>query len=92
MLLEDFVMQSITPNIVLETSSKEILKQFAMNNLGVAFMPDMVVRIEVKEKKLVKLKWAGNDFPIYSQIFIHKDKHMSKAIEELINMIVKKSK
>ena len=92
MLLEDFVKQSITPNIVLETSSKEILKQFAMNDLGVAFMPDMVVRTEVKEKKLVKLKWAGNDFPIYSQIFIHKDKHMSKAIEELINMIVQKSK
>ena len=88
MLLEDFVRQGISPTIELETSSKEILKQFAMNELGVAFMPDMVAVDEVKEHKLKKLNWAGNTFPIYSQVFIHKDKHISKAIDELIKLIV----
>ena len=88
MLLEDFVRQGISPTIELETSSKEILKQFAMNELGVAFMPDMVAVDEVKEHKLKKLNWAGNAFPIYSQVFIHKDKHISKAIDELIKLIV----
>ena len=90
MLLEDFVRLGITPTIELETSSKEILKQFAMNQLGVAFMPEMVAVEEVKSKRLKKLSWGGSAFPIYSQVFVHKDKHISKAIDELIRLIVKK--
>ncbi len=90
MLLEDFVRLGITPTIELETSSKGILKQFAMNQLGVAFMPEMVAVEEVKSKRLKKLSWGGSAFPIYSQVFVHKDKHISKAIDELIRLIVKK--
>ena len=87
MLLEDFIRQGITPTIELETSSKEVLKQFAINELGVAFMPDMVAVEEVKAHKLKRLNWAGNAFPIYSQVFVHKDKHISRAIDELIKLI-----
>ena len=87
MLVDDMVKSSITPQIVLETSSKEILKQFAINELGVAFMPDMTAQEEVKANRLKKLDWKGNDFPIYSQIFIHKDKRINKAINELVKII-----
>ena len=87
MLVEDFNKESITPNIALETSSKEILKQFAANELGVAFMPDMTAEEEVKNGMLKRLKWKGNDFPIFSQVFVHKDKHVSVAIEELVRII-----
>ncbi len=87
MLLDDFSKHGVTPKIELETSSKEILKAFAANGLGVAFMPAMTARAEVKEKKLKKIDWAGDDFPVYSQIFVHKDKHQNRAIEELIAMI-----
>lgn len=89
MLLEDLAQASVTPRIALETSSKEILKQFAANEMGVAFMPDMAAEEEVKGKRLVRLNWQGKDFPVYAQIFIHKDKHISKAIAELVNMISK---
>ena len=87
MLLDDLAQASVTPQIALETSSKEILKQFALNEMGVAFMPEMAAEEEIKKKRLVKLNWQGNDFPIYAQIYIHKDKHVSKAIAELVNMI-----
>ena len=87
MLLDDLAQASVIPQIALETSSKEILKQFAMNEMGVAFMPEMAAEEEIKEKRLVRLNWQGNDFPIYAQIYIHKDKHISKAIAELVNMI-----
>lgn len=72
-----------------ETSSKEILKAFAINGLGIAFMPAMTAEGEVKEKKLKKIDWAGADFPVFSQIFVHKDKHQNRAIEELIGLIMK---
>ena len=89
MLLDDFSRHGVTPKIELETSSKEILKAFAKNGLGIAFMPAMTATAEVKEKKLKKIDWAGADFPIYSQVFIHKDKHKNLAIEELVGLIVK---
>ncbi len=87
MLVEDLNKASVTPNIALETGSKEILKQFAANELGVAFMPDMTAGDEVKSGMLKRLKWKGNDFPIFSQVFVHKDKHISVAIEELVKII-----
>ena len=86
--LEDFMDHQITPKIELETSSKEILKQFAINGLGIAFMPSMVATEEVRSGVLKKIDWAGDDFPIYSQMFIHKDKHLNKAMSELIKLIV----
>ncbi len=89
MLLDDFSKHGITPKIELETSSKEILKSFAKNGLGVAFMPAMAAQTDLEEKKLKKIDWAGADFSIYSQIFVHKDKHQSRAIEELIALIMK---
>jgi DNA-binding transcriptional LysR family regulator len=88
MLLQDFMDHQVTPKIELETSSKEILKQFAINGLGIAFMPSMVATEEVRSGVLKKIDWAGDDFPIYSQIFIHKDKHLNKAMSELIKLIV----
>ena len=83
MLLEDLARFSVTPNIALETSSKEILKQFAVNELGVAFMPDMAARAEAESGRLVRLNWQGTDFPVWSQILVHRDKPRSPALEAL---------
>ena len=87
MLLEDLAEKSVTPQIALETSSKEILKQFAINELGAAFMPDMTAREEVRKGLLKKLDWAGKEFPVCSRVYVHKDKHVSTAIRELVNLI-----
>ncbi len=88
MLLQDFMEHQVTPKIEMETSSKEVLKQFAINGLGVAFMPSMVAAEEVRSGALKKIDWAGDDFPIYSQIFIHKDKHMNMAMNDLIKLMI----
>ena len=84
MLLEDLARESVTPRIALETSSKEILKQFAANGFGVAFMPDMAAE---DDRRLVRLRWEGNDLPVWSQIFVHRDKHLGRAIGALTDMI-----
>lgn len=87
MLLEDLKKHSLVPTVALETSSKEILKQFAASQLGVAFMPEMAARAELKARKLVQLAWNGADFPIYSQLLVYKGKSLSKAIDALVKMI-----
>ncbi|MBQ5448971.1 MAG: hypothetical protein IIT57_02915, partial [Treponema sp.] len=60
----------------------------AINQLGVGFMPEMAAVNEVKEKKLCRLNWRGDDFPIYSQLIVYKGKRLSRAVEELKNMIM----
>ena len=69
MLINDLVKAEINPDAALETSSKEILKQFAINELGVAFMPDMAAQAEVERGTLKKLSWSGNPFPVFSRNF-----------------------
>ncbi len=87
MLIADLEENDILPNIVLETSSKEILKQFAQGGFGVAFIPEMTSEEEIKKGILKRLTWKGTDFPVYSQVLIHKDKHQNKAINGLVDII-----
>lgn len=87
MLLSDLSKSGIDSKTFLETSSKEVLKQFASNGLGIAFIPDMTADKEMKNGTLKKLDWKGKSFPIYSQIFIHKDKNIGKAISSLVDII-----
>ena len=87
MLISDLEASSVPYNIALETSSKEVLKQFAAKGFGVAFIPDITAEKEVRDGSLVKLRWGGGDFRIYSQIFVHKDKHLSRAMNDLAEMI-----
>lgn len=89
MLIDDLAKYSVNAKILIETSSKEILKQFASQGLGVAFIPEITAEREVEEGCLKRLDWRGNDFPIYSQIFVHKDKHIGKAISGFIDIIRK---
>ncbi len=87
MLVTYLEKNGISPNIVLETSSKEILKQFAAGGYGVAFIPDMTADTEVRNGILRRLTWKGTDFPVYSQVLIHKDKHQNKVINSLVEHI-----
>ena len=74
--------------MALETSSKEVLKQFAINQLGVAFMPEMAARAELKSGKLKRLLWKGQDFEVYSQLVVCKDKRIGAPIEAFEKMMV----
>ena len=47
----------------------------------------MTAEAETKNGKLKRLVWKGTDFPVYSQVLIHKDKHQNKAIDHLVDHI-----
>ena len=87
MLLDDLAKCGVDAKVLLETSSKEVLKQFASNGLGLAFIPDMTAEKETKNGSLKRLDWRGSSFPVYSQVFVHKDKHIGKAIGSLVDII-----
>lgn len=87
MLLDALSEKHTTPKIILGTSHKEILKQFAIDNFGIAFIPDITANKEAETGALKRLNWRGKDFPIYSQVFIHKDKTPNAAITEFLRII-----
>ena len=87
MLLAALEKENIRPNIILETSSKSILKQFAVNRFGIAFIPDMIAEEEVRRKMLKKLPWAGAEFPVFAQVFVHKDKHVNAAMQSMLEIL-----
>ena len=91
MLLNALYEKHIVPRIVLGTSHKEILKQFEIDNLGIAFIPDITAEKELTAGVLRKLDGHGKPFPIYSQVFIHKDKTPNTTINEFIKMIKKEN-
>lgn len=74
----------IKPNITLETSSVQAIKQFTMSGLGITVLPQVAVKSEVNAKKLIPLNWASSELNIISQIIYHKDKWISPALREFI--------
>ena len=87
MLVADLLEGGVAPQIEVETSSKEVLKQFAKNGHGITFIPDMAAEKEFSEGTLKRLTWKGKEFRICSQLIVHKDKHLNKAISGLIQLI-----
>ena len=86
MLLSALEKEGIRPKISLETTNKTILRQFAGDGLGVAFIPDMVVQAGSEEGSLIRLPWKGAAFPVFSQIFVHKDKHINPAMQAFLDL------
>ncbi|MFC0522795.1 LysR family transcriptional regulator [Pontibacillus salicampi] len=69
-----------------EFGSIEAIKQCIIAGLGVAALPTMVVEKNLKDGDMVELKW-DNDIPlIHTHIAWHKDKWMSKPLEDFISI------
>lgn len=85
MFEHDLAAHGVVPNIVLETSSIQVIKEAAMSGLGLCILPELAVLKELEDTRLVKLAYA-NDYKISSQLIYHKDKWLSKAIEGFISI------
>lgn len=74
-------MDSIT---YLEFQSAEAIKQCAISGIGIAFLPEIVVEVEVERGELVALPWQIPDLHVYTQMLWHKDKWLSPIMESFI--------
>lgn len=76
----------VTPHIILESGSIHAIKQFTISGLGLCLLPEIAVKEELKNGKLIALAWAGPDFNIVSQVLYHKDKWLSPALRAFLNL------
>ncbi|KZO00626.1 LysR family transcriptional regulator [Pseudobacillus badius] len=76
----------IYPLDKIEFASIEAIKQCVIAGLGVALLPEMVVKKDIKEGRLKELPWKSSSSPLYTQIAWHKDKWMTPPLNEFISL------
>ncbi len=70
---------------VIETGSVEVIKQYVLCNIGVSFLPTVVIRKELEQGLLKHEQWENSD-PIKIQLLHHKEKWLSPALSEFMRI------
>lgn len=70
----------------IEFASIEAIKQCVIAGLGIAVLPEMTIEKEIKQGLIAVLPWAGQNFPIATQLAWHKDKWISPALKAFIEI------
>ncbi len=86
MFERDLSKASVTPKIVLETSSLQVINQAARSGLGVCVLPLLAVKKELQNNELVKLNYTTN-YQVFSQLIYHKNKWLSPNLKDFIDTV-----
>jgi len=70
----------------IEFASIEAIKQCVVAGLGVALLPEMVVKKDIEEGRMKELPWKSSVPPLYTQIAWHKDKWITPPLAEFISL------
>lgn len=70
----------------IEFASIEAIKQCVVAGLGVALLPEMVVKKDIEEGRMAELPWKSSIPPLYTQIAWHKDKWITPPLAEFISL------
>jgi len=70
----------------IEFASIEAIKQCVIAGLGVALLPEMVVKKDIEAGRMRELPWKPCTPPLYTQIAWHKDKWMTPPLAEFIHV------
>ena len=70
----------------LEIGSTEFIIHMLLKNTGISFLPEFTIRREVEQKRLTALKVRGFQMQTWRQIFYHKDKWVTKEMQEFLRL------
>ena len=79
--------RSIRP--FLEIGSTEFIIHMLLKNTGISFLPEFTIRREVEQKRLTALKVRGFQMQTWRQIFYHKDKWVTREMQESLRLAQK---
>ncbi|MDV2686822.1 LysR family transcriptional regulator [Alkalihalophilus lindianensis] len=79
----------VTPKTTLEFVSLEAIKKCVISNLGVAVLPEMVVKEELIESELVEVNLKVEMPLLITQMALHKDKWINPQLADFISMTKK---
>jgi len=78
--------RGIRTDNVIETASVEVIKKYVLCDIGVSFLPTIVVEDELARGELKHVPWES-DAPVELKIAYHKDKWLTPAMKEFIRFV-----
>jgi len=84
-----FSRKGLTPNVLMETSNTEFIKQLVQRGEGISFLVEEAVAAEIKEKKLTTVPLEGKAPFLDVSIAYLKDQHLSHPARAFVEMLKK---
>jgi DNA-binding transcriptional LysR family regulator len=78
------ISEGIPYNIFLEIGNTEIIKKFVASGLCLSVLPEFALETELATHTIETIDITGFQLNMYSQIFYHKNKWITPAIQEFI--------
>ena len=75
----------------LEIGSTEFIIHMLLKNTGISFLPKFTVQRELQQKQLTALNVRGFQMQTWRQIFYHKDKWVTREMQEFLRLAEKMS-
>ena len=82
-----FFDRQLAPNVYFETGNTEIVKKFVENDIGIAILPEVAVRTEMLERKLVKLNLNEAIPEATIRLIYHKNKWLTPAMKTFVDVV-----
>jgi DNA-binding transcriptional LysR family regulator len=86
---ELFSKKGLTPNVLMETSNTEFIKQLVQRGEGISFLVEEAVAADVREKRLATVPVAGVEPFLDVSIAYLKDQHLSHPARAFVDMLRK---
>jgi len=86
---ELFSTKGLTPNVLMETSNTEFIKQLVQRGEGISFLVEEAVAVEIREKRLATVPVAGEKPFLDVSIAYLKDQHLSHPARAFVDMLEK---
>lgn len=71
----------------LETGNTDIIRSFVAANKGVSYLPLFTIEKELKEKSIIPIRVPDFEVNVYRQLFWHKNKYITKPMNDLMKLI-----
>ena len=77
----------LQPDVPIEFSSIEAIKQCAIAGMGIAVLPEMAVEAEIAQGRLAALAWCDPELVVVTRLAWHKDKWRSPALGAFLDEV-----
>lgn len=75
------------PNIFLEIGNTDIIKKFVEADLGITLLPYFTLKEELQAGKLKTITLADYELNMQGQLFYHKSKWVSPALQVFLTLV-----
>lgn len=86
---EMFQKKGLAPNVLMETSNTEFIKQLVQRGEGISFLVEEAVAAEIRDKRLAAVPVAGENPFLDVSIAYLKEQHLSHPARAFVDMLQK---